>query len=155
LGQGTVAEVVARVIAEASEQAGIGLGPQYDTAHGYVDGLYSAAAAFFANYLGDDPAITPLTLLDYHTAPLSTATIDAVFARLAELESTIKVFWKMPSVAYVPEVLVQQIHSRGHWAEEIPTAVLADPEGLALSVAGHINAGLVKIAQPAASSCCD
>jgi hypothetical protein len=38
----------------------------------------------------------------------------------------------------------------GHWAEEIPTAVLADPEGLALSVAGHINGGLVKIAQPAA-----
>ena len=28
--------------------------------------------------------------------------------------------------------------------------VLADPEGLALSVAGHINGGLVKIAQPAA-----
>jgi hypothetical protein len=48
-------------------------------------------AAFFANYQGDDPAVTPLTLLDYHTAPLSTATIDAVLARLEELASTIRV----------------------------------------------------------------
>jgi hypothetical protein len=35
----------------------------------------------------------------------------------------------MPSAVYVPEVLVQQIHLRGHWAEEIPTAVLAVPKG--------------------------
>ena len=73
----------------------------------------TAAAAFFANYLGDDPAITPLVLLDYHTAPLSTATIDAVFARLGELANTIRVAWQMPSAVYVPEVLVQQIHLRG------------------------------------------
>jgi hypothetical protein len=110
----------------------------------------TAAAAFFANYLGDDPAVTPLTLLDYHTAPLSTATIDAVFARLAEFASTIRVFGGMPTVVYVPEVLVQQIHLRGHWAEAIPPEMLDDPEGLALSVAGHINAGLMKIARPAA-----
>jgi hypothetical protein len=110
----------------------------------------TAAAAFFANYQGDDPAVTPLTLLDYHTAPLSTATIDAVLARLEELASTIRVFGGMYNVVYVPKVLAQQIHLRGHWADEIPAEVLADPEGVALSVAGHINAGLVKIARPAA-----
>ncbi len=73
-----------------------------------------------------------------------------MLARLAELASTIRVFGGVYNVVYVPKVLVQQIHLRGHWADEIPAEVLADPEGVALSVAGHINAGLVKIAQPAA-----
>jgi hypothetical protein len=110
----------------------------------------NAAAVFFSGYSEGDPAIPELTLLDYMTGPLSTATIDAAYARLADLASGIVTYPRGCVAFYVPEVLVQQIHLRGFEADVIPPEVLTDPEGLALSVAGHINAGRVKIAKPAA-----
>lgn len=109
----------------------------------------TAAAAFFAAYVDHDPAIPPLTLLDYSVAPLSSATIDSVYERMAELAGGICILERCTAV-YVPEVLLQQVHLRGRGADVIPEEVMADPEGLALSVAGHINSGLVKMARPAA-----
>jgi hypothetical protein len=110
----------------------------------------TAAAVFFAaGFSYNDPNIPHLTLCDYTVAPLSSTTIDALWDRLIELATAIRVRRHTVTV-YVPEILQQQIQQRGYPADVIPKKVLADPDGAALLAAGHINNGLVKIATPAA-----
>jgi hypothetical protein len=106
-----------------------------------------AAVAYFATAPTRD---SPLVLLDFDLSPLTGATFATIAARIAELNRECRAqYGGKLSAIWTPEPLSKQIAARGIPAEPIPPEVLADPGALALSAAGLVANGAVKMAAPA------
>jgi hypothetical protein len=106
-----------------------------------------AAVAYFATAPTRD---SPLVLLDFDLSPMTGATFATIAARIAELNRECRAQYDGAlSAIWTPEPLFRQIAARGIPAEPIPPEVLADPGALALSAAGLVANGAVKMAAPA------
>ncbi len=106
-----------------------------------------SAVAYFAT---DGHGRGPLVLLDYDVTPMTGTTFASIAARIGELNQQCRVQYDgQLSAIWTPEPLLHQIITRGIPAEAIPPEVLADPAALALSAAGHVSAGTVKLAAAA------
>jgi hypothetical protein len=93
---------------------------------------------------------SPLVLLDFDLAPMTGTTFAAIAGRLGELNrECCTQFDGQLSAIWTPEALSRQILARGIAAEPIPPELLADPAALALSAAGLVANGAVKMAAPA------
>jgi hypothetical protein len=105
------------------------------------------ACAYFAieNHRND----APLVLLDFDLAPMGADTFTLASQRLAELSKACRVRYGHHSALWLPGSLLAQVRARRIPAEEIPPEILVDPAGLALSAAGHVAGGRVKLAAPA------
>jgi len=110
-----------------------------------VGGDGMTAAAHFA-YLDRQPLI----LLDFIYEPLSGGTIPGVYAGGEALCRQIGRIHRGHFV-YLPETMRAFAKQQGRDAEAIPASYLADPAALAMTVAGHVAAGGVKICAQAAS----
>jgi hypothetical protein len=92
----------------------------------------------------------PLVLIDFDMSPMTGTTFATIAARLAELNHECRAQYDgMLSAIWAPAPLVKQIAARAIPAEPIPPELLADPAALALSAAGLVANGAVKMAAPA------
>ena len=106
-----------------------------------------SAVAYFAT---DGSGRGPLILLDFDLSPFAGTTFTTIAARIVELNRECRVQYDgMLSAIWAPEPLSKQIVARRIPAEPIPPELLADPATLALSAAGLVANGAVKIAAPA------
>jgi hypothetical protein len=102
------------------------------------------AAAFFA--LSDVRRPLPhLVLVDLDVAPLSATTVVDAWKRLQELQRDLRAGM---SFGWVHPSFVPQVERHGFVGEVIPANILAD-EHLAMSVAGQVASGAVKLSERA------
>jgi hypothetical protein len=104
------------------------------------------AVTYFAETTRNGP---PVVLIDFDSGPMSGDTYANAAKRLARLNQECTVLFGGASALWVPEPLLHQLRSRGIAAEAIPRELLPDPVALALSAAGHVWCGSVKVAAPA------
>jgi hypothetical protein len=90
----------------------------------------------------------PVTLLDFDAQPMGAAMFGGIAARLRELVTQCRPRLGCLGV-FTNDTLGRHALSRGLHAELIPPEYAADPARLALSGAGHVSAGKVRIATPA------
>ncbi len=110
-----------------------------------VDPLGHAAAIFWAR----SQVGVPLMLLDFETAPLGEALFSAIGQQLVDLARRCGHRAATQPAIFTVETLAAQALARGLAAVPIDEIASADPTALALSAAGFVAAGAVKIAQPA------
>ncbi|HVC62383.1 MAG TPA: hypothetical protein VND19_18725 [Acetobacteraceae bacterium] len=126
-------------------------GPQMVTAVLIVALSGIAAVAYLADLDG-----AGLVLLDFDVGPMTGATFGDAARRLQELSIACETqYGGQLSAIWCAEPLLPQLQHRGIPCEAIPPELLLDPAALALSAAGHVACGDVKIAMPAHSKAKD
>ena len=110
----------------------------------------SATVHFVFHQIANHPTLPPLVLLDFEVGHYDGGTISRMYGRQEELARLITHVGERKS--YVQEHMLMQAHLQG-WRNPpitIPEELLRDPTVLAMSAAGHVVEGRMKIAEPAA-----
>jgi hypothetical protein len=111
------------------------------------DGTAAVAYFSFASWLFASGG-APMQILDFDAAPLTGATIRGISDRLDTLRREIRCNFPA-SLIWLPRALVYQAHMGGVQADAFSDHLLRDIPGLALSSAGSVASGLVKICDTA------
>jgi hypothetical protein len=114
-----------------------------------TDGMAATVHFAYYDYAPAAPYNSRLVLLDFDYTPLAADTVPRAFEQIAELMSAIG---RVPAGASfnVPAPLVEHVRQAGYRADAIPDSLLNDPATLAMSCAGFIASGGMKICERAA-----
>ncbi|HVE22185.1 MAG TPA: hypothetical protein VNC39_09415 [Acidocella sp.] len=107
------------------------------------DGMAAVVYFSYASWLFAC-GLPPTNILDFDAAPLTGTTIRGVSDRLDALRREIRCNFPVPMI-FLPPELVYQARMGGVPADAFPDHLLRDTPGLALSSAGSVASGQVKI----------